>query len=367
MIMEARAITEATQEKQAVLASMLVHAEICTHRGQYHQAAQLYRQVMAGAIDQDDPSDRPNALYGLGRVHYEWNELPEARSAAETAVEAGRKIGDERLVVEATLLLARVEQTSGQDDRAQALLNGLMASPLWPRVHRQVQTWQARLHIRSGDLAAAKRALDVLAKMSATIDAAQQELEDFTFARLAIAQGNADEALVRVTRWQADAVQEGRGRSEVEALILAALAYDRLGEAGRAREALREALDLAQAGDQRRLFIDEGEPMIALLKALLDAHDEPYASYARVLLHAVMATQTAMSGSAQASGLIEPLSVQERRVLRLLVAGLSNADIAEELVVSVNTIKTQLKSIYHKLSVRSREEACDAAHDLHLA
>ena len=47
---------------------------------------------------------------------------------------------------------------------------------------------------------------------------------------------------------------------------------------------------------------------------------------------------------------MEALSQQELRVLRLLVAGLSNADIARELVVSTNTIKTHVKSIYRKLN-----------------
>ena len=365
MVMEARAISEATQDKQAVLASMLVHAEICTARGQNHQAAQLYQQVIAQAIDQEDPSDRPNALVGLGRIQYEWNEVEAAREAAQGAIEAGRELGDERLVVEATLLLARVEAASGHVDQAHALLGGLLTSPLWPRVHRRMQCWQARLSIAAGDLASARRTLDALARSGGPVEGIGQELEDLTLARLLIATGDPRSALVRVERWRQDAARQWRGRSEIEALIVMAMAQAGQGEAARARETLAEALDLAQPGDQRRLFLDEGEPVITLLKAILDEHDEPYASYARVLLHAAMSAQLAAPDSA-GSGLIEPLSAQERRVLRLLAAGLSNADIADELVVSINTIKTQLKSIYHKLSVRSREEACDAAHDLHL-
>ena len=63
---------------------------------------------------------------------------------------------------------------------------------------------------------------------------------------------------------------------------------------------------------------------------------------------------------------IEALSQQELRVLRLLVAGLSNADIAQELVVSTNTIKTQVKSIYRKLNIKSRNEAREVARELKL-
>lgn len=64
--------------------------------------------------------------------------------------------------------------------------------------------------------------------------------------------------------------------------------------------------------------------------------------------------------------LIEPLSSQERRVLRLLAADLSYPEIANELVVSLNTIKTHVKNIYGKLDVHSREEAAQLARQLHL-
>jgi LuxR family maltose regulon positive regulatory protein len=59
---------------------------------------------------------------------------------------------------------------------------------------------------------------------------------------------------------------------------------------------------------------------------------------------------------------IEPLSSRERKVLRGLSADLSNAEIAAELVVSINTIRTQARSIYHKLNVKNRHEAVALAH-----
>jgi LuxR family maltose regulon positive regulatory protein len=89
------------------------------------------------------------------------------------------------------------------------------------------------------------------------------------------------------------------------------------------------------------------------------------ATYIRSLLRA-FAHERSASTSATTPALIEPLSPQERRVLRLLVAGRSNPEIARELVVSINTVKAQVKSIYCKLDVGSRLEASDVARHLRL-
>jgi LuxR family maltose regulon positive regulatory protein len=61
---------------------------------------------------------------------------------------------------------------------------------------------------------------------------------------------------------------------------------------------------------------------------------------------------------------LAPLSPQEQKVLRLLAAGNSNAGIARELVVSVNTVRTQIQSIYRKLNVNNRVEASAAAQQI---
>jgi LuxR family maltose regulon positive regulatory protein len=119
--------------------------------------------------------------------------------------------------------------------------------------------------------------------------------------------------------------------------------------------------------------------MAALLQAALPGLTRrSLAAYAAGLLRALtphpaspgtilpMPNQYPSPGTRHPFPLFEPLSPQEQRVLRLLVAGLSNAAIARELVVSANTIKTQLKSIYRKLDVANRDEAREAARELDL-
>ncbi len=123
--------------------------------------------------------------------------------------------------------------------------------------------------------------------------------------------------------------------------------------------------------------------MAARLQAALPGLTRrPIAAYGAGLLRALASSGLRGANAANAAGspgnasrprsgraaspLFEPLSPQEQRVLRLLVAGLSNAAIARELVVSTNTVKTQLKSIYRKLDVANRDQARDAAAELNL-
>jgi LuxR family transcriptional regulator, maltose regulon positive regulatory protein len=86
--------------------------------------------------------------------------------------------------------------------------------------------------------------------------------------------------------------------------------------------------------------------------------------YVRTLLCAFAQQQLGQEASLASSSLvsaplIKPLSSQEQRVLRLLVAGFSNPEIAEALVFSINTVKTQVRSIYRKLNVKSRKETLE--------
>jgi LuxR family maltose regulon positive regulatory protein len=90
------------------------------------------------------------------------------------------------------------------------------------------------------------------------------------------------------------------------------------------------------------------------------------AMYATLLLRAFSTARSGQHSSSVSSPLLEPLSAQEQRVLRLLAAGLSNPEIARELVVSPNTIKTQVQSIYRKLNVNSRDEAAEMARQMKL-
>jgi LuxR family transcriptional regulator, maltose regulon positive regulatory protein len=151
--------------------------------------------------------------------------------------------------------------------------------------------------------------------------------------------------------------------------VVLALAYFQQRLHQKAREHLRDVLEMAHSEGYVRLFLDEGEELADLLRELLPhLHEKVLLAYARRLLSAFPLENGASDRKATPGAilLLEPLSPQEQKVLRLLAAGNSNAEIARELVVSVNTVRTQVQSIYRKLNVNNRVEASAVANQLEL-
>ena len=118
--------------------------------------------------------------------------------------------------------------------------------------------------------------------------------------------------------------------------------------------------DAGRAGRLRPTFVDEG-PRWPPCWSGRETADRP--GYARRLLTALARTRT---GPRASTGLIEPLSPRELDVLRLLGTDLGGPDIARELVVSLNTVRTHTKNIYAKLGVNNRRAAVRRAEELGL-
>lgn len=363
MINEARELCNLSYNPYGARAMIYCQAEIALARGDLQQAAQYFREIVASAGD--DLTDKSSALFGLAGLAYEWNDLETAEAQATQALEIGTQIGDDPVKIEASMVLARMWFAHGQKAQAVELLNSVIPLARWPLMQRELLGWQARFSLMSGDLTAVQRWHTAQLRTANETTHMQREQEALITARLFIRQGETAEALRLLETWLPDAQEGERTASEIEIRMVSALAHFADEHLARAKKALIEALKLAHAGGYQRLFLNEAEPMAALLKALLpDVSDDPLITYVRSLLY----TFTQLGGETHplSSALAVPLSPQEQRVLHLLAAGLSYPEMAHELVVSVNTIKTQVKSIYRKLNVENREEARDLAQHLKL-
>ena len=119
-------------------------------------------------------------------------------------------------------------------------------------------------------------------------------------------------------------------------------------------------MSLAEPQGYVRVFADEGRPLATLLLSL--AKGRAGGAYVRRLVDAATGTRTVAAPQA----LVEPLSVRELDVLRLLDTDLDGPDIARRLSVSLNTLRTHTRNIYLKLGVTSRRAAVRQAQALDL-
>ncbi len=368
-MMEAQVLCEASHNIFGVSAAMLTLGQVYLAQAELDQAAEIYQQVLALAGQSDAMQDDYGlAQLGLGVIAYERNDLTTAETCATQAEMNGQQRRDEDMQVHAAVLLARVQQARGDTAQAQATLNTLAAHIHRPLLLGEVKMWKARLALAVGDVEAAQR-WSVEAQAATDVPHIQQEQEALVNARLHYAMGQPAEARRVLEGWRRDAHTSGRVRSEIEMLCVQALAYSAQADMEQARKTLTRALTLAQPPGCQRAFLDEGMALADLLQALApDIKKRPLAIFATALLRAFAATRSTrlVPTASTPSPLLEPLSPQEQRVLRLLAAGLSNPQIARELVVSTNTIKTQVQSIYRKLNVSNREEARDVARELNL-
>jgi LuxR family maltose regulon positive regulatory protein len=275
------------------------------------------------------------------------------------------------------LAMGRVADAEGDPLAAITLLDQaqqLYLPGLYPAV-RPIPAVKARVWIRRGDLAlAADWALE--RGVSATDDANYlNEFDHLTLVRLLIAQyrldhntGTLDQAAGLLDRLANAAETSGRAGSLLEIRLLQALAHH---ARGHQQQAL-QSLDHAWAGSPEpdgyvRLFLDEGAQMIELLRAV-DQLGDAGGHARRVLGHRTSRDGDA-SGPPQHRALsltlpsAEVLSERELQVLRLLNSELSGPQIARELFVSNNTLRTHTKHIFTKLNVTNRRAAVRRARE----
>jgi LuxR family maltose regulon positive regulatory protein len=356
-----------------VLGCTITIGDIQRTQGRLAAALRTYRRALeltAPAPGSEPLRGTADMHVGLAGVLLERNDLAAAREHLARSDALGEPNGLPQHPYRSRVVLARLREAEGDFDEALALLDEaerVYAGDFAPNV-QPVPAVRARLRLRRGEPAQAQEWAREQ-QLSARDDPSYlREYEHLTLARLLIArhrvEPDADElgtALTLLDRLLAAAEAGGRGASVIEVLIVQALAHAAGRNATAALAALHRAVTLAQPEGYVRLFADEGRPMAALLKALSKQTDAP--APVRRLLAATAGSEPQTSGRSE---LVDPLSERELDVLRLLGGDLDGPDIARELSVSLNTVRTHTKNIYAKLGVSSRRAAVRQARDLDL-
>jgi LuxR family maltose regulon positive regulatory protein len=339
------------------------------------------------------------ALIGLGELHREWNDHERSARFLEDGIECIQKWG-KLGATDGYLALARLRQAQGDPGGAREAMHKarqLAAASVAVRFADSVlDAYQARLWLAQGDLAAACRWAEdhdigtelvpdlppEPAGSAISFDYHVRKHELLVWVRLLILQDRPAEALAAMEPWLAAVEQRGGPASArlIELQILRALALQVQGELEPALQALARALSLAEPGGYVRLFLDEGEPMLRLLRAASAYHIAP--EYVHKLLSASEAMPDGprpapvpppsssvvrpSSPTRRSSALVEPLTQREAEVLQLLATHLTSTEIAERLHISPHTARYHIKNIYGKLGVHRRTEAVERARELEL-
>jgi LuxR family transcriptional regulator, maltose regulon positive regulatory protein len=368
MVTEARPLHQQSGFVPAALADTIVLGDLLVMQGRLQQAASVYGAVQTAAGKWQGFAIL--ALMGLGKIALERNELEVAEAHLEQAVTLAIKTRDPVLQARASLLHARVIQARGDAERtreAWARAEPLAQACRYLGLLEQAQAYQVRGWLQQGRM---EEVIHWQKACPLSYDAPAsypQEVIALTLARVLLAQEETGAASRLVDRWHRHARAQGRTGSEIELLVLSALAQQAQGKREQAVQLLEPALLLASPEGYVRVFVDEGFPMVALLSLVLSRwKSKREARSVHDLLAVLQAEQPAHASHSAAVAHrevpLEPFSARERKVLRGLAAGLSNAEIAAELVVSINTVRTQARSIYRKLGVKNRHEAVSAAH-----
>jgi LuxR family transcriptional regulator, maltose regulon positive regulatory protein len=350
-----------------VFGSAINLADIRIGQGRLRDAMRTYEQALRLAAPQGGAVLRGTSdMYvGMSELYREWNDLDAATRALHTSRELGEHAGFPQNPSRWRVTMARIREAQDDPNGALDLLQQaerVYQSDLSPNV-RPIAALKARLLVRHGRASEALGWAREQGLSTADDLTYLREFEHITLAGALVASDSAPEALGLLDRLLHAAEEGGRNGSAIDILLVQALGLQSLGETSAALAALERAVSMAEPEGYVRTFVDEGAPMAILIQAAAKRRHAP--GYVQQLLTA-FGTAGHAPPARPALMKVESLSERELDVLRLLATDLDGPEIANRLIVSLNTVRTHTKSIYSKLGVNNRRAAVRRAEELEL-
>ena len=347
-----------------ILMASIRLGQIQEEKNQLHLAAETYRRVLQ-RIDGYSSPNAPVAYLGLARIFYEWNDLDAAGQYGEQSLQLARQYDQvlDRLIL-SELFLCRLKLARGDMSGAAHILS-----------QAEQTAGRKNYTFRVPDIAAARVMIHLhQANLDAAFQLARQNDLPLFQARVLIALNKPAEALAVLEPLRHEVEAKGLPNWLLIVMAVKSVAHHAHGDTDKAMHLLGDALALAEPDGFIRLFVDEGEPMrLLILDFRLWIEKQAHEShkpieYVDKLLAAFAQTVPVpqLKASNQKSDIIEPLSERELEVLKLLRTELSGPEIAQQLIVSLHTLRTHTNNIYNKLGVNNRRAAVRRAEELDL-
>ena len=350
--------------------------------GKLNEAQQLVQQAMLLG-KQPGGRELPDVslpAFFQAEVLREWNQLDAAYALIEEAISLGEQVelfASLASMVTGYVVQLRVRLSRGELDAACSVLQKVedIGRSMEPSLYLHLCSYfttidQVRLWLACGQLDRAMDWAEQVEREERHSIPFAREREEVARAHILLAKDQPVLALQRLEPALQRATAGQRWRHVIEIRLLQALAHQMHQEETQALSALSEAVRLGEPEGYIRSFVDEGAPMEVLLDQLRKQNGEhgptPYldtllaAFQQRSMAHARVEEQK------QAQALPEPLSERELQVLQVLARGASNQEIAQELVIVVDTVKRHVSHIFSKLGVQNRVQAVLQARELGL-
>ena len=375
-----RVVNEARKaQNPTMLAGVLTHrGQVSVAMGRLEDGRRSYEEALMAS---QGASAEANLVIcgphtGLAEVLLERADLAGATDHVAKALEFAGKSPTRMPVLYARTTAAQVLLAAGdtqaaieQMEEAEAFVRASSDS----RFSSFLSSVQLRIHCRTGDLeAAADVALGREPSPDSPVDRNNEE-EMTAYARYLVVRGSHRDAAQVLSRVLPIVRSVGRVQHEIHALVLQALAYERLGERALALESLGRATLLGESGRFNRTFTGESPVIVGLVEGLADVvrrgrgpMEAGSPSYLTYLLRETGVRSEPASAQSAAADLAEPLTMREVEILRLIASGMRNQEIADHLFISLSTVKRHIANAYGKLGVSHRTEAIARANKLNL-
>jgi predicted ATPase/DNA-binding CsgD family transcriptional regulator len=331
LLQEAARLFETLNDKAGTIAAQQGLARVAMRGGQYEQALALYQQSLALSREIGDTWGIAHAMSYLGLTHWNKGDFVGARPFLEEGLTLFRQIGDAQSTAQALQALAFVDSTARNLTAAQALFNESLI-----------------LCRRLGDKAGTGRALYGLG-LIATLHQKPLPARDFLAEALALWQELGDHYHFCGCLALVASLALHTGQTALAVTLWSAVNHfmPTIGSAPPAQVEM-----MRQSGqEQARTRLSEPAFAAAWAEGQRVSWDQAYEIGSTAL--AQIGEAPAASPTNYPAGLTE----REVQVLQLLAQGLTNAQIADKLVVSPYTINAHLRTIYNKLDVPSRAAA----------
>jgi LuxR family maltose regulon positive regulatory protein len=361
---EAIACFEVGEHLADVMGCSLAVADIQITQGRLRDAQHTFESALRHTADSPGLRGTADMHVGLSLLAIEHNDLDTAADHLESSAELHEHMGLPQHPYRSRVAMARLHEAQGDLDKALELLTQAEArynTDYSPSV-RPVSASKARIEVKRGDLDAGARWAHTQGLSAHDELSYVREFEHITLAGVLLALGSADavEQATGLLRRLLTAADDGhRDGSAIEILVLLTLAQSVAGDDAGATTSLMKALALAEPQGYVRSFLDAEPAVMDALRPLAVASDG-YA--AQILASGRSAPLRRRSRSTDP----DELSDRELDVLRLLRSDLSGPEVARELHVSLNTLRTHTKHIYTKLGATNRREAVTRAAELGL-